>query len=154
MGDEKMNDDFTLLDLKNILEWFELIPNDSKSVDKFKRTLEKIRGLFNIHEDRSEPLLENLISSTLLDLELHTQEDLKSAKSLLLNRKTRLEEKNHQRETEMMSKNNVLEINIATLEKDLYSFLAEKQEVREITTHEISKIVEALAKIDKKLESS
>jgi hypothetical protein len=154
MGDEKMNDDFTLLDLKNILEWFELIPNDSKSDDKFKRTLEKIRGLFNIPEDRSEPLLENLISSTILDLELHTQEDLKSAKSLLLNRKTRLEEKNHQRETEMMSKNNVLEINIATLEKDLYSFLAEKQEVREITTHEISKIVEALAKIDKKLESS
>ena len=147
-----MSDDFTLLDLKNILEWFELIPSDSKSDDKFKRTQEKIRGLFNIHEDRSEPLLENLISSTILDLELYTKEDLKNAKSLLLNRKIRLEEKNHQREKEIIVKNNVLKTIIATLEKDLESFLAEEKEVRGITSHEISKIIDALVKIDKKME--
>ncbi len=143
---------FTLLDFKNLLEWFELIPHESKNDDKFKRTQEKIRGLFNIHEDRSEPLLENLISSTLMDLELHTLEDLKSAKSLLLNRKTRLKEKNSKRENEIIGKHTLIESNIKALEKELEYFRAEETEIREITMHEISKITHAIDTIDKKLE--
>ena len=142
--------ELTLLDLKNLLECFELIPVDSKSDEKFQRTQEKIRGLFNIHEDRSEPLMGNLISSTLANLELYTDGDLKSAESLLLNRRVRLEEDIRLCERQVIEKNDLLESKISSLQHELKSYLSEARERMEITRREISKISAALDNIDKK----
>ena len=144
--------ELTLLDLKNLLECFELIPVDSKNDEKFQRTQEKIRGLFNIHEDSSEPLMKNLISSTLVNLELYTDGDLKSAKSLLLNRKVRLEEDIRQCERQVIAKNGLLESKISSLQHELKSYLSEVKDALEITRHEVSKVNNALDRIDKKLE--
>jgi hypothetical protein len=157
--------DFTLLDLKNLLEWFELIPQNSKSDEKFQRTQEKIRGLFvwefspftytvkqGKGQDRSEPLLENLISSTMMDLELYTPGDLKSAKSSLLNRKTWLEENSTRNEKEILVKTTVIKSEIDTLQNQLESFIVKEKETRTTTAREISKIISALSKIDEKLK--
>jgi hypothetical protein len=141
----------TLLDLKNLLEWFEIIPVNSKRDDKFQRTQEKVRGLYNIHEDRAEPLLANLISATMMDLELHTPEELKNAKSLLLNRKVRLEEKARITEQNVLVHSSLIKSDIADLQFKLKSFIIEKQETQNITVLEIAKVVEALVMIDKKL---
>ena len=88
--------ELTILDFKNILEWYDLLSEKSQSIPKYERSQEKIKGLFNIHEDRAEPLMDNLIARTLSDLETHTSDDLKSASSLLQNRKYRLEIKSKQ----------------------------------------------------------
>jgi len=83
--------ELTLLDFKNILEWYERLPEESQNIAKYERSQEKIKGLFSIHEDYAEPLVDNLIDATLSDLESHTSDELKSARSLLQNRQYRLE---------------------------------------------------------------
>ena len=47
--------DLTMLDLSNILKWFEKIPRDDEYFERFARTYQKITGLIAIYEDRSEP---------------------------------------------------------------------------------------------------
>jgi len=143
--------DLILIDLENILEWFDKIPVESKHDDKFQRTQEKVRGLYNIHEDLAEPLLKNLISATLSTLELHSKEELKSAKSLLLNRKTRLEEHSKQIEKANMVNRTVITSEIDSLQKQLAVFSAKDNETRKATAVEVSKIISALSKIDERL---
>ena len=143
--------ELSLLDFKNILEWYDLLSDKFTSIEKYKRTQEKVRGLFNIHEDRAEPLMDNLIARTLSDLEIHTSEELKSASSLLQNRKYRLEIKSKQiqdelshRTASMKSEMNYLQFRLEEQEKEF-------EESMEMTGSEIIKISHTLERIDKKL---
>jgi len=143
--------ELTLLDFKNILEWYDLLSEKSQSIPKYERSQEKIKGLFNIHEDRAEPLMDNLITSTLSDLEIHTSEELKSASSLLQNRKYRLEIKSKQiqdelyhRTASMKSEMNYLQFRLEEQEKEF-------EESMEMTENEIIKISHTLERIDEKL---
>ena len=56
------SDDFTLLDMINVLKWYELIPNEIKVLEQHARTKIKFQGLLAIHEDSSEILIANLTS--------------------------------------------------------------------------------------------
>ncbi len=143
--------ELTLLDFKNILEWYELLSEKFTSTEKYKRTQEKVRGLFNIHEDRSEPLICNLIGNTLSDLELHTSEELKSASSLLQNRKYRLEIKHKQIQDELYLRTNSMKSEMTYLEFRLEEHEKEFEESREMLEHEIKKISHVLERIDKSL---
>ena len=143
--------ELTILDFKNILEWYDLLSEKSQSIPKYERSQEKIKGLFNIHEDRAEPLMDNLIARTLSDLETHTSDDLKSASSLLQNRKYRLEIKSKQiqdelshRTASMKSEMNYLQFRLEEQEKEF-------EESMEMTENEIIKISHTLERIDKKL---
>ena len=143
--------ELTLLDFKHILEWYDLLSDKFTSIEKYKRTQEKVRGLFNIHEDRAEPLMDNLIARTLSDLEIHTSEELKSASSLLQNRKYRLEIKSKQiqdelyhRTASMKSEMNYLQFRLEEQEKEF-------EESMEMTENEIIKISHTLERIDEKL---
>ena len=143
--------ELTLLDFKNILEWYDLLSEKSQSIPKYERSQEKIKGLFNIHEDRAEPLMDNLIARTLSDLEIHTSEELKSASSLLQNRKYRLEIKSKQiqdelyhRTASMKSEMNYLQFRLEEQEKEF-------EESMEMTENEIIKISHTLERIDEKL---
>jgi hypothetical protein len=143
--------ELTLLDFKNILEWYDLLSDKIKGIGKYERSQEKIRGLFNIHEDRSEPLIDNLIGNTLSDLELHTSEELKSASSLLQNRKYRLEIKSKQIQDELYLRTNSMKSEMTYLEFRLEEHEKEFEESREMLEHEIKKISHVLERIDKKL---
>ncbi len=143
--------ELTLLDFKNILEWYELLSEKFTSTEKYKRTQEKVRGLFNIHEDRSEPLICNLIGNTLSDLELHTSEELKSASSLLQNRKYRLEIKHKQIQDELYLRTNSMKSEMTYLEFRLEEHEKEFEESMEMTEREMGKITHALERILKKL---
>ena len=143
--------ELTILDFKNILEWYDLLSEKSQSIPKYERSQEKIKGLFNIHEDRAEPLMDNLIAATLSDLEIHTSEELKSASSLLQNRKYRLEIKSKQiqdelshRTASMKSEMNYLQFRLEEQEKEF-------EESMEMTENEIIKISHTLERIDEKL---
>ena len=143
--------ELSLLDFKNILEWYDLLSEKSQSIPKYERSQEKIKGLFNIHEDRAEPLMDNLIAATLSDLEIHTSEELKSASSLLQNRKYRLEIKSKQiqdelshRTASMKSEMNYLQFRLEEQEKEF-------EESMEMTENEIIKISHTLERIDEKL---
>lgn len=143
--------ELSLLDFKNILEWYDLLSEKSQSIPKYERSQEKIKGLFNIHEDRAEPLMDNLIARTLSDLETHTSDDLKSASSLLQNRKYRLEIKSKQiqdelshRTASMKSEMNYLQFRLEEQEKEF-------EESMEMTENEIIKISHTLERIDEKL---
>ena len=143
--------ELTLLDFKHILEWYDLLSEKSRDIPKYERSQEKIKGLFNIHEDRAEPLMDNLIAATLSDLEIHTSEELKSASSLLQNRKYRLEIKSKQiqdelyhRTASMKSEMNYLQFRLEEQEKEF-------EESMEMTENEIIKISHTLERIDEKL---
>ena len=143
--------ELSLLDFKNILEWYDLLSEKSRDIPKYERSQEKIKGLFNIHEDRAEPLMDNLIAATLSDLEIHTSEELKSASSLLQNRKYRLEIKSKQiqdelshRTASMKSEMNYLQFRLEEQEKEF-------EESMEMTENEIIKISHTLERIDEKL---
>ena len=143
--------ELTLLDFKNILECHDLLSEKFQSIPKYERSQEKIKGLFNIHEDRAEPLMDNLIAATLSDLEIHTSEELKSASSLLQNRKYRLEIKSKQiqdelyhRTASMKSEMNYLQFRLEEQEKEF-------EESMEMTENEIIKISHTLERIDEKL---
>lgn len=83
--------DLTLLDLRNILEWYELI-SDKKysSEEQHIRTKIKIQGFIVAMEDSSEPLADNLIGTILSGLDSANYADLQYARSLLANRITRI----------------------------------------------------------------
>jgi hypothetical protein len=76
----------------NVLQWFELTPNDIQTSEQHKRTEMKIRGLRAIHEDSSEVLIANLAEDIELKYGNATFPDLQTARSLLVNRSTRTNE--------------------------------------------------------------
>ena len=85
--------DLTLLDLRNILKWHELISEKKdSSEEQHVRTKIKIQGFRITHEDSSEQLIDNLteeISSKFNDANFS---ELQQARSLLANRTTRINE--------------------------------------------------------------
>ena len=143
--------ELTLLDFKNILEWYDLLSEKFQSIPKYERSQEKIKGLFNIHEDRAEPLMDNLITSTLSDLEIHTSEELKSASSLLQNRKYRLEIKSKQIQDELYHRTASMKSEMTYLQFRLEEHEKEFEESMEMTENEIIKISHTLERIDEKL---
>jgi len=84
-----IDDNCTLCDLMNILEWYELSPNDIQTSEQHKRTKLKIQGLRAIHEDSSEVLIANLAEDIKLKYGNANFSDLQKARSLLVNRTTR-----------------------------------------------------------------
>ena len=143
--------ELSLLDFKNILEWYDLLSEKSRDIPKYERSQEKIKGLFNIHEDRAEPLMDNLIAATLSDLEIHTSEELKSASSLLQNRKYRLEIKSKQIQDELYHRTASMKSEMTYLQFRLEEHEKEFEESMEMTENEIIKISHTLERIDKKL---
>ena len=143
--------ELSLLDFKNILEWYDLLSEKSQSIPKYERSQEKIKGLFNIHEDRAEPLMDNLIAATLSDLEIHTSEELKSASSLLQNRKYRLEIKSKQIQDELYHRTASMKSEMTYLQFRLEEHEKEFEESMEMTENEIIKISHTLERIDEKL---
>jgi tRNA C32,U32 (ribose-2'-O)-methylase TrmJ len=87
-----ISDNCTLCDLYNILQWFELTPNDIQTSEQHKRTKMKIQALRAIHEDSSEVLIANLAEDIQLKYGNATFPDLQKARSLLVNRTTRTNE--------------------------------------------------------------
>ena len=87
-----ISDNCTLCDLMNILEWYELAPNDIHTSEEHKRTKLKIQGIRAIHEDSSEVLIANLAEDIELKYGNATFSDLQKARSLLVNRTTRTNE--------------------------------------------------------------
>jgi len=143
--------ELSLLDFKNILEWYDLLSEKSRDIPKYERSQEKIKGLFNIHEDRAEPLMDNLIAATLSDLEIHTSEELKSASSLLQNRKYRLEIKSKQIQDELYHRTASMKSEMTYLQFRLEEHEKEFEESMEMTENEIIKISHTLERIDEKL---
>ena len=143
--------ELTILDFKNILEWYDLLSEKSRDIPKYERSQEKIKGLFNIHEDRAEPLMDNLIAATLSDLEIHTSEELKSASSLLQNRKYRLEIKSKQIQDELYHRTASMKSEMTYLQFRLEEHEKEFEESMEMTENEIIKISHTLERIDEKL---
>ena len=82
----------TLLDFRNILECYELAPNDIQKSEEHKRTKLKIQGLRAIHEDSSEVLIANLADDIQLKYGNANFSELQTARSLLVNRTTRTSE--------------------------------------------------------------
>ena len=87
-----ISDNCTLCDLMNILEWYELAPNDIQTSEEHKRTKLKIQGIRAIHEDSSEVLIANLAEDIELKYGHATFPDLQTVRSLLVNRTTRTNE--------------------------------------------------------------
>ena len=86
------SNDLTILDLRNILKWYELTPNDIQTSEQHKRTKIKIRGLLAIHEDSSEILVANLAEDIQLKFGNASFQYLQKARSLLVNRTARTNE--------------------------------------------------------------
>ena len=87
-----ISDNCTLCDLTNIMQWYELSPEDIQKSEQHKRTKVKIEGLRAIHEDSAEVLIANLdeeIKSKYNDV---NYSDLQKAHSLMINRITRIKE--------------------------------------------------------------
>jgi len=87
-----ISDNCTLCDLYNILQWFELTPNDIQTSEQHRRTKLKIQGLRAIHEDSSEVLIANLGNDIQLKYGNANFSELQTARSLLVNRTTRTNE--------------------------------------------------------------
>jgi hypothetical protein len=88
-----ISDNCTLHDLMNILKWYELSPNHIQTSEQHKRTKIKIQGLRAIHEDSSERLIANLAQEVQSKFSDANFSDLQQARSLLVNRTTRTNEK-------------------------------------------------------------
>jgi len=86
--------DLTMLDLRNILEWYELISDKNLpySGEQYLRTKVKVHGYLVSMEDSSEPLASDLIGTIVSGLESAKYSDLQYARSLLENRLTRINE--------------------------------------------------------------
>ena len=84
--------DFTLLDMMNVLKWYELIPKEIKILEQHVRTKIKFQGLFAIHEDSSEILIANLVESVSSQFSLASNTELQSCRSLLANRIARIDQ--------------------------------------------------------------
>ena len=87
-----ISDNCTLCDLMNILYWFELTPNDIQISEQHKRTKLKIEGLRAIHEDSSEVLIANLAEEIESKYNDVNYSDLQKARSLMVNRTSRINE--------------------------------------------------------------
>ena len=87
-----ISDNCTLCDLMNILEWYELAPKDIQTSEQHKRTKLKIQGLCAIHEDSSEVLIANLAEEIESKYNDCNFSDLQKARSLMVNRTTRINE--------------------------------------------------------------
>jgi hypothetical protein len=87
-----ISDNCTLCDLMNILKWFELSPKDIQTSEQHKRTKLKIQGLRTIHEDSSEVLIANLAEEVESKYNDCNFSDLQKARSLMVNRTTRINE--------------------------------------------------------------
>ena len=84
-----ISDNCTLCDLMNILEWYELSPQDIQKSQQHKRTKLKIQGIRAIHEDSSEVLIANLAEEVESKYNDCNFSDLQKARSLMVNRTTR-----------------------------------------------------------------
>jgi hypothetical protein len=83
--------DLTLLDLRNILEWYELISEkEDSSEEQYVRTKIKIQGFIIAMEDSSEPLVDDLVGTILSGLDSASYTELQYARSLLATRITRI----------------------------------------------------------------
>ena len=85
-------DDFTMLDVMNVLKWYDLIPNEVKILEQHVRTKIKFQGYLAIHEDSSEILIANLVESASSKFSLSSNSELQSTRSLLANRITRTDQ--------------------------------------------------------------
>jgi len=92
-----------------------------------------------------------LIAATLSDLEIHTSEELKSASSLLQNRKYRLEIKSKQIQDELYHRTASMKSEMTYLQFRLEEHEKEFEESMEMTENEIIKISHTLERIDEKL---
>ena len=86
------SDDFTLLDMINVLKWYELIPNEIKVLEQHARTKIKFQGLLAIHEDLSERLIANLVEDASSKFSLASSTELQTSRSLLANRIVRTDQ--------------------------------------------------------------
>ena len=85
--------DLTILDLRNILEWHELISDKNiTSEEQYLRTKVKVQGYLVSMEDSFEPLSTDLIGTVLSGLESAKYSDLQYARSLIANRIARINE--------------------------------------------------------------
>ena len=144
--------DLTMLDLSNILKWFEKIPKNDENFERYARTYQKIQGLIAIDEDRSEPLIENLLEETFFALDYSDAESIQKAKHLLETRHNRLEhliaEINSQSQiklAELRQKKRIVEKEISGHEEDAKNY-------HDTLCFEIEKITRAIKKIDEKLK--
>ena len=87
-----ISDNYTLCDLMNILQWYESSPEEIQKSEQHKRTKLKIEGLRAIHEDSSEILIANLAEEVESKYNDCNYSDLQKARSLMLNRTTRINE--------------------------------------------------------------
>ena len=87
-----ISDNCTPCDLTNILQWYESSPKDIQKSEQHKRTKLKIEGLRAIHEDSSEALIANLAEEVESKYNDCNYSDLQKARSLMLNRTTRINE--------------------------------------------------------------
>jgi hypothetical protein len=87
-----ISDNCTLCDLTNILQWYESSSNDIRKSEQHKRTKVKIEGLRAIHEDSSEVLIANLAEEVESKYKDVNYSDLQKARSLMVNRTTRIHE--------------------------------------------------------------
>jgi len=83
--------DLTLLDLRNILKWHELISEKKDfSEEHHVRTKIKIQGFIIAMEDSSEPLVDDLVGTILSGLDSASYTELQYARSLLATRIARI----------------------------------------------------------------
>ena len=87
-----ISDNCTLCDLTNILKWYESSPEEIQKSEQHKRTKLKIEGLRAIHEDSSQILIANLAEEVESKYNDCNYSDLQKARSLMLNRTTRINE--------------------------------------------------------------
>ena len=86
------SDDFTLLDLMNVISWSELIPNEIIILEQHARTKIKFQGLVAVHEDLSERLIANLVEDASSKFSLASSTELQTSRSLLANRIVRTDQ--------------------------------------------------------------
>ena len=146
--------ELTLLDLSNILEWFHELPDEKKNSREHVRCMEKIKGIFLIHEDRFEPLASNLVSTTLGELENSDNETLLMSESLLRNRLNRistliedLQENQHKRieilENEKRSVETCIELTKVEIREEIHALSHEKKKIQDALQRVSEKISEA-----------
>ena len=87
-----ISDNCTLCDLTNILKWYDSSSEDIQKSEQHKRTKLKIEGLRAIHEDSSEVLIANLAEEVESKYDDVNYSDLQKARSMMVNRTTRIKE--------------------------------------------------------------
>ena len=85
-----ISDNCTLCDLTNILKWYDSSSEDVQKSEQHKRTKLKIEGLRAIHEDSSEVLIANLAEEVESKYNDVNYSDLQKARSMMVNRTTRI----------------------------------------------------------------